>query len=95
MLAGVDAINLLESGLAEQCDVTVAVTAPEQVRLARIVARDRLTQDYATARIRAQKSAAYYTQRCRYAIENNCASRGEFSRRADELLEIIMKENAS
>ena len=95
VLAGVDAINLFESGLAEQCGVTVAVTAPEQVRLARIVARDRLTQDYATARIRAQKSAAYYTQRCRYAIENNCASRGEFSRRADELLEIIMKENAS
>ena len=54
MLAGVDAINLLESGLAELCDVTVAVTAPEQVRMARIIARDHLTQQYALSRIRAQ-----------------------------------------
>lgn len=94
LLAGVDAINLLESGLAELCGVTVAVTAPEQVRLARITARDHLTQEYAHSRICAQKSAEYYKARCRYAIENNCASREEFSRRADELLETIMKENA-
>lgn len=95
MLAGVDAINLIESGLAELCDVTVAVTAPEQVRMARIIARDHLTQQYALSRIRAQKCAGYYEARCQYAITNDCASREEFSRRADELLELIMKENAS
>lgn len=92
-LAGVDAINLIESGLAKLCDVTVAVTAPEQARLARIISRDALTPDYASARMRAQKDAAYYTKRCRYTIENNCASREAFARRAEQLLEIIMKEN--
>ncbi len=92
-LAGVDAINLIESGLAELCDVTVAVTAAEPERLARIISRDALSFDDASARIRAQKDADYYTQRCRYAIKNDCATRGEFVRRAEQLLEIIMKEN--
>lgn len=92
-LAGVDAINLFESGLAKLCDVTVAVTAPEQARLARIISRDALTPEYASARIHAQRDAAYYQKRCRYAIENDCATREDFARRAEQLLEIIMKEN--
>lgn len=92
-LAGVDAINLLESGLAERCGVTVAVTAQEQARLCRIVSRDALSADYAAARIRAQRPAEYYVSHCRYHIENDCASREEFLLRADALLETILKEN--
>lgn len=94
-LAGIDAINLFESGLHESCSTTVAVVAPEQLRLARICQRDRLTQQQALARMHAQKSAQFYTQRCRYTLENSGESRETFSARAEQLLEIIMKENAS
>lgn len=92
-LAGVDAINLIQSGLAAQCDVTVCVTAPEDVRLARIIQRDGLTEQAALSRMRAQKPPEYYQARCQYHIVNDGGSREAFSRRADELLNTIIKEN--
>ena len=39
-LIALDAIKLVESGLGALCDVTVAVTAPEEVRVRRIVCVD-------------------------------------------------------
>ena len=36
-LIALDAIKLVESGLGALCDVTVAVTAPEEVRVRRIM----------------------------------------------------------
>ena len=38
-LAAIDAIALFEGGLAELCDVTVAVTAPEEARIQRLTVR--------------------------------------------------------
>ena len=73
-LAAIDAIALWESGLAELCDVTVAVTAPRELRLSRIMARDGVTREYASARIAAQKGAEYFTQRCDYTLVNDSGS---------------------
>ncbi len=70
-LAAIDAIGLLESGLAELCDVTVAVTAPDEMRAARIVQRDGVSAQYALARIGAQKDQQYYIANCAYHLENN------------------------
>ena len=53
-LAAIDAIALFEGGLAELCDVTVAVTAPEEARIQRLMARDGISEDYARSRITAQ-----------------------------------------
>ena len=39
-LAAIDAIGLFESGINELCQLTVAVTAPEAVRIRRLIARD-------------------------------------------------------
>ena len=39
-LAAIDAIGLFESGLDALCDVTVAVTAPAEQRVARLMERD-------------------------------------------------------
>ncbi len=66
-----DAIALLESGLGDLCDVTVAVTAPEDVRLRRIMARDGIGEDYARKRMAAQKPVEYYVNHCDYAICND------------------------
>ena len=70
-LAAIDAIGLFEGGLAELCDVTVAVTAPEEDRIRRLMARDGIDRDYAKRRIAAQKSAEWFRERCDFCLENN------------------------
>ena len=40
-----DAIALLESGAGELCHVTIAVTAPEEVRVGRVMAREGVSED--------------------------------------------------
>ena len=70
-LAAIDAIALFEGGLAELCDVTVAVTAPEEDRIRRLMIRDGIDRDYAKRRIAAQKSAEWFRERCDFCLENN------------------------
>ena len=70
-LAAIDAIGLHEGGLAELCDVTVAVTAPEEDRIQRLMARDHISREYAKSRIDAQKSADWFRKMCDFCLENN------------------------
>ena len=70
-LAAIDAIGLFESGLAELCDVTVAVTAPEESRVRRLMARDGITKEYAQKRIAAQNSPDWFRNKCTYVLEND------------------------
>ena len=69
-LAAIDAIGLIEGGLAELCDITVAVTAPEEQRIARLMARDGIAEDYARSRIAAQHDDQWFRQHCDYILEN-------------------------
>jgi len=70
-LAAIDAIGLFEGGLAEICDVTVAVTAPEESRIARLMARDGISEEYARMRIGAQKSDEEFSRLCHHTLEND------------------------
>ena len=70
-LAAIDAIGLFESGLNRLCDLTVAVTAPEEARVQRLVQRDGISPEYARSRIAAQPSARWFAQRCDAVLENN------------------------
>lgn len=70
-LAAIDAIGLFEGGLAELCDLTVAVTAPREDRVLRLMARDGVTREYAEKRLDAQKSEEWYRSRCGFVLENN------------------------
>ena len=70
-LAAIDAIGLFEGGLAELCDVTVAVTAPEDVRIRRLMARDGISEEYAKSRIAAQHTDAWFQEKCDYVLLNN------------------------
>lgn len=70
-LAAIDAIALFEGGLAELCDTTVAVTAPAEVRIRRLMARDGISEDYARSRIGAQHPDDWFRERCNYVLENN------------------------
>lgn len=70
-LAAIDAIALFESGLSGLCDTTVAVTAPEEDRIQRLMTRDSITREYALSRIRAQHDPQWFTQRCDHTLDNN------------------------
>ncbi len=95
--AVIDAIGLFESGLGAKCDLTVAVTADEDVRVRRLMERDGVSEEYARARIAAQKPAEWFAERADLVLENNGSSeefaekcRVEFTRRLNERL--IMNE---
>ena len=70
-LAAIDAIELFDSGLASLCDATVAITAPLEDRVRRLMARDSISEDYARARIAAQKDEAWFRAHCDAVLENN------------------------
>ena len=79
-LAAIDAIALFEGDLASLCHVTVAVTAPLEDRVARLMARDGITEEYARQRIAAQRSDAEFSALCSHTLENNgdiCAFRAK------------------
>jgi len=73
-LAAIDAIGLHEGGLAPLCDVTVAVIAPREDRIVRLMARDGITEEYAAMRIDAQHENHWFCSRCDYVLENNSTS---------------------
>jgi dephospho-CoA kinase len=70
-LAAIDAIGLFEGGLAELCDVTVAVTAPVEDRVKRLMRRDGISEDYARSRIAAQHEDGWFRKKCGHILENN------------------------
>ena len=70
-LAAIDAIGLIEGQLAELCDVTVAVTAPVEDRVQRIMARDGISEEYARNRIAAQKDEAWFRDNCDRVLVND------------------------
>ena len=70
-LAAIDAIELFDGGLAELCDVTVAITAPTEDRIQRLLQRDGISYEHAALRIRAQKPESYFREKCDYVLENN------------------------
>ena len=69
--AVIDAIGLFEGGLASLCDCTVAITAPENMRIARLMARDHISEDYVRSRIHAQKGEEHFASLSDYVLENN------------------------
>ncbi len=89
-LAAIDAIGLFESGLDKKCDVTVAVCAPEQVRVARLMRRDGISEAYAQSRIRAQKSDLAYSALATHTISSDCTME-EFETKCDEFLKGVFK----
>ena len=70
-LAAIDAIALFESGLDKLCKLTVAITAPEEARVIRLMARENISEEYARKRIAAQPSQEDFLKRCDYCLHND------------------------
>ena len=67
----IDAIALIESGVADRCDAVVGVLAPRELRVKRIMAREGIPEDYARRRVEAQREDEFYRTSCGYLLENN------------------------
>ena len=85
-LAAIDAIGLFESGLNALCDITIAVTAPLEARVARLMARDGISESYARSRIAAQHEEAWFRARCDHVLENN-GTQAEFQKKCIAFLD--------
>jgi dephospho-CoA kinase len=62
---------LFESDYWKSCDRTVAVIAPDEQRIARVIARDATTREAVTARIAAQMPADEVAERADVVIAND------------------------
>lgn len=87
----IDAIALIESGIAAACDKVVAVLAPPEVRVKRIMARDGISEEYALRRIKAQKPDDFYRGHSDFVLENDGKESPEsFARRALDYFQTIL-----
>ncbi len=68
--AVIDAAALLESDCKNLCQKIVVVTAPEEIRLQRILLRDGISEERAMMRIKAQKNDEYYFSQSDVIIRN-------------------------
>ena len=58
----------------------------------RIMAREGISEDYAWARVRAQKPDGYFIKGCDYTLWNDCAGPEEFGARVRALLEKLFAD---
>ena len=70
-LAAIDAIALLENRYAAKTKCNIAVTAPTEARVRRLMAREGVSEAYARARIAAQQPNEYFSARCDYTLCND------------------------
>ena len=89
-LAAIDAIALFEGGLAELCDTTVAVCAPKQTRVERLMERDGISWEYAENRINAQKPESWFRENCAHTLYND-GTREEFREKCRAFLDELLK----
>ncbi|HYO30874.1 MAG TPA: dephospho-CoA kinase, partial [Thermomicrobiales bacterium] len=69
-IVAIDAIKLIESGLADRCDEVWVVTCDPETQLARLMARNRLDHEGAERRIAAQSSVTDKLARADRVIDN-------------------------
>lgn len=91
-LAAVDAIALIESGRGSKCDIVVGVTAPVDIRVARIMERDGLSEANAKLRIAAQKPDSFFYENCDYVLVSDCETVMQFEEKCVEFFTRILEE---
>lgn len=91
--AAIDAVELISGGLAQICDLTVAVLAPKEARIRRIMERDGIDIERARMRVDAQKPDSYYRENCDMCIVNDFDSAEQFSELCAGLFRQLKEEN--
>lgn len=89
-IAAIDAIALIESGLAESCCAVVGIVADTKTRISRIMARDGISCEYAEMRVQAQKPNDFFENNCSYVLHND-GSHAEFKEKCKNLFKEVLK----
>lgn len=92
-MAVIDAPLLFESGMDRMCHTTVAVLAPADIRLKRIMARDGISEERALERMGAQPNDAFYRDRAAHTLVND-SDTDALRQAAATLIGIIKEEQA-
>ena len=87
-LACYEAALLVENGLADAFRPLVVVAVPEEVQIARAMARDGVSEDHARARLRAQVPLLAKVAVADFVIDNT-GDRDALMRRTDEVLDAV------
>ena len=80
-----DAPLLFETELDKICDAVIAVLADENLRLERIISRDKIDQDTAKMRFYIQNEDAFYKNKADFIIFNDSSKEDLFTK-VDEIL---------
>ena len=86
-----DAPQLFESGGDRICDSIIAVTAPIDVRLQRILFRDGISEKEALMRINAQFGEDFFRANCDHIIDGS-RSLEDVERQFEEIMKKVMTE---
>ncbi len=86
-----DAPTLFESGINEICFKTIAVLSNKEIRLNRIISRDKLTKEEALLRMNAGKSDDFYKEKADYIIYNNKTEKEFFNEFSTVLNQILQQ----
>jgi dephospho-CoA kinase len=79
-----EAAILFESGSYKNCDAIITITAPEEIRIARVIKRDGVTRDEVLRRIANQWTDAQRIAKSDYVIDNTNGD--EAKAQADKIL---------
>ena len=66
-----EAAILFESGRYKDCDVIITVTAPEEVRIERVIKRDKTTKEQVLSRMKMQWNDEKRISKSNFVINNN------------------------
>ncbi len=88
-IAALDAIELISSGLGDECITTLAVLADRELRAERIMSRDGVSREYALMRIDAQKPDSYFIENCEHVLYNNDSAE-EFRGKCTQLFKEVL-----
>lgn len=66
-----DAPQLFESGANKMCYFTIAVTAPKEILIERIMKRDNITEKLANKRLSKQHTEEFFKENADFVINNN------------------------
>lgn len=89
-LAAVDAVALIESGLAKKCSYVVGVTADREKRISRVMKRDGVSREYAELRVNAQPDDEFYRKNCNRVLRNT-GTKTEFKKQCEALFMEVLQ----
>lgn len=87
-VVAVDAVKLIESGMADLCDSVWLVVADPQVQRQRLIERNRLTAEEVDLRLAAQPDESYRRSRANVVVDNS-GTRADLARQVNVAWQLV------